>query len=72
MIWKPIVKKYSDGKVKRTLKKGLKGLEMVKRERNRMILIDEYFKYSFHSKFKNPKKVFKLLFELTYYHYRIS
>jgi len=54
------------------LKKGLKGLEMVKRERNRMILIDEYFKYSFHSKFKNPKKVFKLLFELTYYHYRIS
>jgi hypothetical protein len=55
--------------VKRTLKKGLKGLEMVKRERNRMILIDEYFKYSFHSKFKNPKKVFKLLFELTYYHY---
>jgi hypothetical protein len=44
--------------VKRTLKKGLKGLEMVKRERNRMILIDEYFKYSFHSKFKNLKKKF--------------
>jgi len=39
-IWKPIVKKYSDGKVKRTLKKGLKGLEMVKRERHKIIKID--------------------------------
>jgi len=38
-IWKPIVKKYS-GKVKRTLKKGLKGLEMVKRERHKIIEID--------------------------------
>jgi len=36
-IWKPIAKKYSDGKVKRTLKKGLKGLEMVKRERHKII-----------------------------------
>jgi len=36
-IWKPIVKKYRDGKVKRTLKKGLKGLEMVKRERHKII-----------------------------------
>jgi len=33
-------KKYSDGKVKRTLKKGLKGLEMVKRERHKIIEID--------------------------------
>jgi len=39
-IWKPIVKKYSDGKVNRTLKKGLKGLEMVKRERHKIIEID--------------------------------
>jgi len=39
-IWKPIVKKYRDGKVKRTLKKGLKGLEMVKRERHKIIEID--------------------------------
>jgi len=37
--WRPIVKKYSNGKVKRTLKKGLKVLEMVKRERNTIILI---------------------------------
>jgi len=36
-IWKPIVKMYSDGKVKSTLKKGLKGLEMVKRERHKII-----------------------------------
>jgi len=28
------VNKYSEGKVKRTLKKGLKALEMVKREWN--------------------------------------
>jgi hypothetical protein len=28
------------GKVKRTLKKGLKGLEMVKRERHKIIKID--------------------------------
>jgi hypothetical protein len=34
------VKKYSNGKVKRTLKKGLKVLEMVKRERNKIITID--------------------------------
>jgi len=40
IVWKPIVKKYSNGKVKRTLKKGLKVLEMVKRERNKIILID--------------------------------
>jgi len=39
-IWKKIVKKYSDVKVKRTLKKGLKGLEMVKRERHKIIKID--------------------------------
>ena len=32
IVWKPIEKKYSDGKVKRTLKKGLKVLEIVKRE----------------------------------------
>jgi hypothetical protein len=39
--------------VKRTLKKGLKGLEMVKRERNEMILIEfQFYKYSNHSKFK--------------------
>jgi len=31
---RPIAKKYSDGKVKRTLKRGLKGLEIVKRERH--------------------------------------
>jgi len=36
-IWKPIVKNYRDGKVKRTMKKGLKGLEMVKRERHKII-----------------------------------
>jgi hypothetical protein len=30
-------KKVQDGKVKRTLKKGLKGLEIVKRERNKII-----------------------------------
>lgn len=29
---KPIEKKYCEGKVKRTLKRGLKGLEIVKRE----------------------------------------
>jgi hypothetical protein len=32
-----VSKKYSNGKVKRTLKKGLKGLEMVKRERHKII-----------------------------------
>jgi ribosomal protein L6P/L9E len=37
IVWKPIEKKYSDGKVKRTLKKGLKVLEIVKRERNEII-----------------------------------
>jgi len=29
IVWKPIEKKYSDGMVKRTLKKGLKVLEIV-------------------------------------------
>jgi hypothetical protein len=43
IVWKPIVKKYSNGKVKRTLKKGLKVLEMVKRERNKIINIDILF-----------------------------
>ncbi len=38
IVWKPIEKKYSDGKVKRTLKKGLKVFEMVKREMNKIIL----------------------------------
>jgi hypothetical protein len=37
IVWKPIEKKYIDGKVKRTLKKGLKVLEIVKRERNKII-----------------------------------
>jgi hypothetical protein len=37
IVWKPIEKKYSDGKVNRTLKKGLKVLEIVKRERNKII-----------------------------------
>jgi hypothetical protein len=37
IVWKPIEKKYRDGKVKRTLKKGLKVLEIVKRERNKII-----------------------------------
>ena len=40
IVWRPIAKKYSNGKVKRTLKKGLKVLEMVKRERNTIILIE--------------------------------
>jgi len=44
IVWKPIEKKYSDGKVKRTLKKGLKVLEMVKRERNKIITIDNSLK----------------------------
>jgi len=46
-IWKPIVKKYSDGKVKITLKKGLKGLEMVKRERHKIIQIEIVFLFSY-------------------------
>ena len=33
---KPIVKKYSDGKVKRTLKRSLKVPEIVKREANEL------------------------------------
>jgi hypothetical protein len=37
IVWKPIEKMYSEGKVKRTLKKGLKVLEIVKRERNKII-----------------------------------
>jgi len=37
IVWKPIVKKYSDGKVKKTLKKGLKVYEIVKKERNKII-----------------------------------
>jgi len=37
IVWKPIVKKYSDGKVKRTWKKGLKVFEIVKRERHKII-----------------------------------
>jgi len=36
-FWKPIEYYYSVGKVKRTLKKGLKVLEIVKRERNKII-----------------------------------
>jgi hypothetical protein len=31
IVWKPIVKKDSEGKVKRTLKKGLKVFEIVKK-----------------------------------------
>jgi len=51
------VKKYSNGKVKRTLKKGLKVLEMVKREWNKIILIEKkLFEYSFHSNLKKKKK----------------
>jgi len=42
-VWKPIVKKYSDGKVKRTLKKGLKVFEIVKGERHKIIKIDLLF-----------------------------
>jgi len=42
IVWKPIVKKYSNGKVKRTLKKGLKVLEMVKRERNDIVRIETF------------------------------
>jgi hypothetical protein len=40
IIWRPIEKKYSNGKVKRTLKKSLKVLEMVKRERNEIVRIE--------------------------------
>jgi len=34
IVWKPIEKKYSDGNVKRTLKRRSKVLEIVKRETN--------------------------------------
>jgi hypothetical protein len=37
IVWKPIVKKYSDGQVNRTLKKGLKVFEIVKKERHKII-----------------------------------
>jgi len=40
IVWRPIAKKYSNGKVKRTLKKSLKVLEMVKREGNKIVLIE--------------------------------
>jgi len=43
IVWKPIVKKYSDGTVKRTLKKGLKVFEIVKGERHKIIKIDLLF-----------------------------
>jgi len=43
IVWKPIVKKYSDGNVKRTLKKGLKVFEIVKGERHKIIKIDFYY-----------------------------
>ena len=66
------MKKYSNGKVKRTLKKGLKVLEMVKRERNKIILIERISILIFFSfKFKKKTKIVFLLkkkFEMTYYH----
>jgi hypothetical protein len=37
IVWKPIVKMYSDGMVKRTLKKVLKVFEIVKKERHKII-----------------------------------
>jgi hypothetical protein len=52
IVWRPIAKKYSNGKVKRTLKKGLKVLEMVKRERNTIILIERILLIFFSFKFK--------------------
>jgi hypothetical protein len=78
IVWKPIVKKYSDGKVKRTLKKGLKVFEIVKRERHK--IIKNRFFTLFHSililyilffifvfltkKMKNFKKNIKILMYL--------
>jgi len=50
IVWKPIVKKYSDGKVKRTLKKGLKVFEIVKGEKHKIIKIDFYY-FSFYIDF---------------------
>jgi len=44
IVWKPIEKKYREGKVKRTLKKGLKVFKIVKKERN--VIIKRYY---FHS-----------------------
>jgi hypothetical protein len=73
--WRPIVKKYSNGKVKRTLKKGLKVLEMVKRERNKNYLNRKELLMNilFIQILKRSKIyfLFKIKFEMTYYHYGI-
>jgi hypothetical protein len=61
LIWKPIVKKYRDGKVKRTLKKGLKGLEMVKRERHKIIQIEYNFFHSVKDKFFFLKEILSIM-----------
>jgi len=56
IIKKPIAKKYCEGKVKRTLKRELKVLEIVKREANKIgkVFFKEYNKlfiiYAFFSK----------------------
>jgi hypothetical protein len=60
--------------VKRTLKKGLKVLEMVKRERNKIITIDNSLKLRtftlyFLKKYKN--KVLIIFEFITYYHHGI-
>jgi hypothetical protein len=51
--------------VKRTLKKGLKVLEMVKRERNKIIKIDNSLKLiQIYISFKRKYKVVLIIFEL--------
>jgi len=46
-IWeRPIAKKYCEGKVKRTLKRELKVLEIVKREANVISNYDKLFQYA--------------------------
>jgi len=52
ILRKPIAKKYCEGKVKRTLKRELKVLEIVKREANRIgkFFLEEYNKFY-------PKKI---------------
>ena len=62
------MKKYSNGKVKRTLKKGLKVLEMVKSEWNKIISIENNNIHFI--QFKNFKKFLKII-EMTYCHYGI-